>query len=57
MTWQGFGASAFTKTGCLDGPVTTEGVNTLSCDVTTTSAPVFSARHWPRPGGRPTLVR
>jgi len=57
VTWQGFGASAFTKTGCLDGPVTTEGVNTLSCDVTTTSAPVFSARHWPRPGGRPTLVR
>ncbi len=43
LTWQGFGASAFTKTGCVDGAVTTEGVNTLSCDVTTTSAPIFSA--------------
>ncbi|HXZ56039.1 MAG TPA: M1 family aminopeptidase [Gaiellaceae bacterium] len=43
VTWQGFGASAFTKTGCVDGAVATEGVNTLPCDVTTTAAPIFSA--------------
>jgi len=42
LTWQGFGASAFTKTGCVDGAVTTEGTSTLSCDVTTTAPPVFS---------------
>jgi hypothetical protein len=43
VTWQGFGASAFTKTGCVDGAVATEGTSTLSCDVTTTAAPIFSA--------------
>jgi hypothetical protein len=43
LTWQGFGASAFTKTGCVDGAVTTEGTSTLSCDVTTTAPPIFSA--------------
>ncbi|MGZ4281260.1 MAG: OmpL47-type beta-barrel domain-containing protein, partial [Gaiellaceae bacterium] len=43
LTWQGFGASPFTKTGCVDGAVTTEGISTLSCDVTTTTAPIFSA--------------
>jgi hypothetical protein len=43
VTWQGFGASAFTKTGCVDGAVTTEGTSTASCDVTTTLPPVFSA--------------
>ena len=43
VTWQGFGASAFTKTGCVDGAVATEGTSTLSCDVTTTAPPIFSA--------------
>jgi hypothetical protein len=43
LTWQGFGAPAFTKTGCVDGPVTTEGTSTSSCDVTTTLPPVLSA--------------
>jgi hypothetical protein len=43
MTWQGFGASAFTKTGCDDTPITTDGTFTRSCAVTTTSAPIFSS--------------
>jgi len=42
VTWHGFGASAFTKTGCDDGAVA-EGVVTRSCSVTTTTAPIFSS--------------
>jgi hypothetical protein len=42
VTWHGFGASAYTKNGCDDGPVA-EGVVTRSCSVTTTSAPIFSS--------------
>ena len=38
ITWGGFGASAFTKTGCEDGPVA-QGIVTRSCSVTTTLAP------------------
>jgi hypothetical protein len=42
VTWHGFGASAFTKTGCEDGPAD-QGVVTRSCSVTTTSPPVISS--------------
>jgi hypothetical protein len=42
VTWHGFGASAYTKNGCDDGPVD-EGVVTRSCSVTTTSPPIFSS--------------
>ncbi len=43
VTWQGYGAPAVTKTGCVDGPVATEGTTTLSCSVTTTAAPVLTS--------------
>ena len=43
MTWQGYGAPAVTKTGCVDGPVATEGTTTLSCSVTTTAAPILTS--------------
>ena len=43
VTWQGFGAPAFTKTGCVDGPVAVEGISTLSCSVTTDAAPILSS--------------
>jgi hypothetical protein len=43
VTWQGFGAPAFTKTGCDDGPVATEGLSTLSCSVTTNAAPILTS--------------
>jgi Peptidase family M1 domain len=43
VTWSGYGASAFSKTGCVDGSVTTEGTNVLSCSVTTTAAPILSS--------------
>src|SRR5262249_48633381 len=39
VTWQGFGAPAFTKTGCTDGPVATEGTSTPSCSVPAHPAP------------------
>jgi hypothetical protein len=42
VTWQGFGASAFTKSGCEDGPVD-QGVVTRTCSVTTTAPPVLSS--------------
>jgi Peptidase family M1 domain len=42
VTWQGFGAQAFAKTGCEDGTVA-EGVVTRSCSVTTTTAPILSS--------------
>jgi hypothetical protein len=43
IDWQGFGASAFTKAGCEDGPVTGEGTTTRSCSVTTNAAPILSS--------------
>jgi hypothetical protein len=43
LTWQGFGAPAFTKTGCDDGPVAAEGLSTLSCSVTTNAAPILTS--------------
>jgi hypothetical protein len=42
VTWQGFGAQPFAKTGCDDGAVA-EGVVTRSCSVSTTTAPVLSS--------------
>ena len=42
VSWQGFGASAFTKNGCDDGPID-EGVVTRSCSVTTTAPPILSS--------------
>src|SRR5690349_21308928 len=42
VTWQGFGAQPFAKTGCDDGAVA-EGVVTRSCSVTTTTAPILSS--------------
>ncbi|HSC51495.1 MAG TPA: M1 family aminopeptidase [Gaiellaceae bacterium] len=42
VTWQGFGAQPFAKTGCEDGAVA-EGVVTRSCSVTTTTAPILSS--------------
>jgi Peptidase family M1 domain len=42
VTWQGFGASAYTKNGCDDGPVG-QGIVTRSCSVTTTAPPIFSS--------------
>jgi peptidase M1-like protein len=43
IDWQGYGASAFTKDGCVDGPVTDEGTTTRSCSVTTTAPPILSS--------------
>ena len=43
IDWQGFGAQAFAKDGCEDGPVTDEGTITRSCSVTTTAAPILSS--------------
>src|SRR6185369_8980533 len=40
---QGYATPAFTKTGCVDGAVTTEGTTTLDCSVTTTAAPILSS--------------
>jgi hypothetical protein len=43
VTWQGFGAPAFAKTGCDDGPIAADGIITRSCSVTTTAAPILSS--------------
>ena len=43
LTWQGFATPAFTKTGCVDGPVATEGTTTLSCSVVTNAAPILDS--------------
>jgi hypothetical protein len=43
VTWQGYGAPAVTKAGCVDGAVATEGASTLSCSVTTTAAPILTS--------------
>ena len=43
IDWQGYGAQAFAKDGCEDGPVTAEGTTTRSCSVTTTAAPILSS--------------
>jgi len=43
VTWQGYATPAFTKTGCVDGAVATEGTTTLDCSVTTTAAPILSS--------------
>ena len=42
VTWRGFGAQPFAKTGCDDGPVA-EGIVTRSCSVTTTTAPILTS--------------
>ena len=43
VTWQGFGAPAVTKDGCVDGPIADDGTITRSCSVTTTAAPILTS--------------
>ena len=43
MTWQGYGTPTVTKTGCVDGPITTDGTFTLPCSVTTNAAPILTS--------------
>ncbi len=43
ITWQGYGAPAVNKTGCVDETVATDGTFTRSCSVTTTAAPILTS--------------
>jgi hypothetical protein len=43
LTWSGYGASAFTPTGCVNETLTADGRYVRSCSTTTNAAPVLTS--------------